>query len=221
MSRFSLCGWLERVADAAQGQGESPTSGPSPSEIESQRDREILGEWHKHPGLGPSQVVGQLRRRGVKVSMHTARRVIEEAGYRPPKVKREPHDERFEAVRPNHLWHLDFVHRNINRSSTFTLILIDDCSRYVVGHGVEDAERAELVTGVFEQAIERHGRPERVIRDKGSAFWAWDLTLHCAAHRAWHRSGGCRAQGVERQSRSVQRESTQGAIRRAPILRHR
>lgn len=86
MSRFSLCGWLERVADAAQGQGESPTSGPSPSEIESQRDREILGEWHKHPGLGPSQVVGQLRRRGVKVSVHTARRVMEEAGYRPPKV---------------------------------------------------------------------------------------------------------------------------------------
>lgn len=173
MSRFSLYGWLKRVADAAQGQGESPTSGPSPSEIESQRDREILGEWHKHPGLGPSQVVGQLRRRGVKVSVHTARRVMEEAGYRPPKVKREPHNERFEAVLPNHLWHLDFVHRNINRSSTFTLILIDDCSRYVVGHGVEDAERAELVTGVFEQAVERHGRPERVMHDKGSAFWSW------------------------------------------------
>jgi transposase InsO family protein len=96
-----------------------------------------------------------------------------DAGYRPPKVKREPHDERFEAVRPNHLWHLDFVHRNINRSSTFTLILIDDCSRYVVGHGVEDAERAELVVGVFEQAAERHGRPERVMHDKGSAFWSW------------------------------------------------
>jgi hypothetical protein len=39
----------------------------------------------------------------------TARRVMEDAGYRPPKVKREPHDERFEAVRPNHLWHLDYA----------------------------------------------------------------------------------------------------------------
>jgi transposase InsO family protein len=96
-----------------------------------------------------------------------------ENGYRPPKVKREPHDNRYEAVRPNHLWHLDFVHRYINRSSTFTLILIDDYSRFVVGHGVDEAERADLVVHTFEQAAERYGRPERVMNDKGSAFWSW------------------------------------------------
>lgn len=173
VSRFSLYGWLKATRKAAEGAGSAPTSGLAPEDMEAQRDREILAEWRKHPGLGPSQIVNQLRRNGIKVSVHTTRRVMEEAGYRPPKVKREPHDERFEAVRPNHMWHLDFVHRNINRSSTFTLILIDDCSRYVVGHGVEDAERAELVTNVFEQAVERHGRPERVMHDKGSAFWSW------------------------------------------------
>ena len=173
ISRFSIYSWLRQVDKAAKGEGPSPTSGPAPADIEAQRDREILAEWHKHPGLGPSQVVNQLRRGGVKVSVHTVRQVMTDAGYRPPKVKREPHDERFEAVRPNHLWHLDFVHRHINRSSSFTLILIDDCSRYVVGHGVDDAERAELVTSVFEQAVERHGRPERVMHDKGSAFWSW------------------------------------------------
>ena len=173
VSRFSIYAWLRRVDAAAKGNGPSPTSGPSPAEIESQRDQEILNEWRKHPGLGPSQIVGQLRRGGVKVSVHTVRRVMTDAGYRPPKVKREPHDARYESVRPNHLWHLDFVHRHINRTSTFTLILIDDCSRYVVGHGVDEAERADLVIGVFEQAVERHGRPEQVMHDKGSAFWSW------------------------------------------------
>ena len=113
MSRFSLYGWMKQVERAATGDGPSPTSGPAPAEIEAQRDREILAEWHKHPGLGPSQIVNQLRRGGVKVSIHTARQVMTDAGYRPPKVKREPHDERFEAVRPNHLWHLDFVHRHL------------------------------------------------------------------------------------------------------------
>src|ERR1041384_692808 len=126
ISRFSIYDWKRKVEKAAAGEGPSPTSGPSPQTIEEQRDQEILGEWRKHPGLGPSQIRNQLRRRGVKVSVTTARRVMEDAGYRPPKVKREPHDERFEAVRPNHLWHLDFVHRNINRATTFTLILIDD-----------------------------------------------------------------------------------------------
>jgi putative transposase len=173
VSRFSLYQWQRKVERAAEGQGPSPTSGPSASQIEQQRDREILDEWHKHPGLGPSQIVNQLRRRNVKVSVNTARRVMEDAGYRPPKVKREPHNELYEAVRPNHLWHLDFVHRNINRTSTFTLILIDDYSRYVVGHGIDDAERADLVINTFEDAVQQHGRPERVMNDKGSAFWSW------------------------------------------------
>src|SRR5690606_13304996 len=159
VSRFSIYEWRRKVAKAATGGGSAPTTGAAQSDVEAQRDQEIMAEWRRHPGLGPSQIRNQLRRQGIKVSVHTVRRVMEDAGYRPPKVKREPHDQRYEAVRPNHLWHLDFVHRHINRSSTFTLILIDDFSRFVVGHGVDDAERADFVIKTFEQAVERHGRP--------------------------------------------------------------
>ena len=174
ISRFSIYDWRRKLEKAAKGEGPSPTSGPAPAEVEAKRDREILDEWRKHPGLGPSQIVNQLRRAGVKVAVHTARRVMEDAGYRPPKIKREPHDQRYEAVRPNQLWHLDFVHRHVNRSSTFTLILIDDHSRYVVGHGVDEgAERAEMVIKTFEEAVARHGRPESVMDDRGAAFWSW------------------------------------------------
>jgi putative transposase len=173
MSRFAIYDWQRKLEQANAGKGPSPTSGPAPQEIEEQRDREILGEWRKHPGLGPSQIRNQLRRRGIRVSITTARRVMEDAGYRPPKVKREPHDERYEAVRPNHLWHLDYVHQHINRAETHTLILLDDCARFVTGHGVDDAERAEMVIRTFEEAVERHGKPERVMHDRGAAFWSW------------------------------------------------
>jgi len=173
VSRFTIYQWLRKAEAAANGESDAITSGPTPTEIESQRDMEILAEYEKHPGLGPSQVRNQLRRKGVKVSVHTVRRVMESAGYRPPKVERRPHDRRYEAVRPNHLWHLDFVHRHINRANTFTLILLDDCSRFVVGHGVDDAERADMVIETFERAVERHGKPERVMNDRGSAFWSW------------------------------------------------
>jgi putative transposase len=172
-SRFAIYDWRRKVERAAAGEGPSPTSGPAPAEVEAQRDREILSEWHRHPGLGPSQIRNQLRRRGVKVAVATVRRVMEDAGYRPPKVRSQRHDERFEAVRPNHLWHLDYVHRHINRAQTHTLILLDDCSRYVTGHGVDDAERADLVIETFEEAVGRHGKPEMVLHDKGSAFWSW------------------------------------------------
>ncbi|MBT3328125.1 MAG: transposase family protein, partial [Gemmatimonadales bacterium] len=85
----------------------------------------------------------------------------------------DAHNQRFESVRPSHLWHLDFVHRHINRANTFTLILIDDYSRFVVGHGVDDAERADMVIQTFSNAVTRHGKPEMVMHDKGSAFWSW------------------------------------------------
>ncbi|MDY0002229.1 MAG: DDE-type integrase/transposase/recombinase [Polyangia bacterium] len=173
VSRFSHYSWQRQVRLAAEGKGDSPTAGPAPAEIETQRDREILDDWHRHPGLGPSQIRNQLRRKNVKVSVQTARRVMEESGYRPPKVKRQGHDERFEAVRPNHLWHLDYVHRFINRTGVHTLILLDDHSRFVVGHGTDDAERADMVIDTFEQAVRRHGKPEMVIHNKGAAFWSW------------------------------------------------
>jgi len=173
MSRYSIYEWQRKAKLAAEGKGSSPTSGPDPTTVEEQRDREVLSTWREHPGLGPSQVRNQLRRKGVKVSTNTVRRIMEDAGYRPPKVKRHGHDKRFEAVRPNHLWHLDFVQRWIGRASTFTLIVIDDHSRFVVGHGVDDAERADLVVQTFEEAVCRHGKPEIVLHDKGSAFWSW------------------------------------------------
>ena len=173
VSRYTIYDWRRKVRLAAEGKGDSPTSGPSVQQIEAQRDKEILDEWHRHPGLGPSQIKNQLRRKGVKVSVQTTRRVMEETGYRPPKVKRQGHDERFEAVRPNHMWHLDYIHRFINRTAVHTLILLDDHSRFVVGHGTDDAERADLVIETFEQAVSRHGKPEMVLHDKGSAFWSW------------------------------------------------
>ena len=174
MSRFSLYEWRRKAKLAAAGKGPSPTSGPDPAEVEAKRDHEILDLWREHPGLGPSQVKNQLRRRGVKVSTGTVRRVMEDAGYRPPKRReRKEHDRRYEAIRPNHIWHLDFVHRWIGRASTFTLILIDDHARFVTGHGVDDAERADMVLRTFEEAVARHGRPEMVVHDKGSAFWSW------------------------------------------------
>jgi putative transposase len=174
VSRYAIYAWDRQVEKAAKGDGPSPTAGPAPKDLEAQRDKEILDEWHRQPGLGPSQIKNQLRRKGIKTSVNTVRRVMEEAGYRPPKVERKPHDQRFEAVRPNHLWHLDFVQRNIHRANTFTLILIDDHSRYVVGHGVDEgAERADFVIAAFEEAVLRHGRPEMVMSDKGSAFWSW------------------------------------------------
>ena len=102
ISRWSVHEWKRLAERAAEGKGPSPTSGPDPKDVETLRDREILAVFKEHPGLGPSQVRNQLRRKGIKVAIATTRHVMEDAGYRPPKIKREPHLKNYEAVRPNH-----------------------------------------------------------------------------------------------------------------------
>ena len=52
VSKFSIYAWKKAVARAARGEGDSPTSGPDPADVEAQRDKEILDEWRRHPGLG-------------------------------------------------------------------------------------------------------------------------------------------------------------------------
>lgn len=173
ISRATLRDWERKAAKAAKGEGPSPTSGPDPKSVEEKRDAAILTEWRKQQGLGPSQVRNQLRRKGVKVSVQTVRRVMEGDGYVPPKVQRRDHTGEYEAIRPNQMWHLDFLHRHIHRQQVFILALIDDFSRFVPGWAIDDAERADAVITGFEAAVERHGKPEAVMHDGGSAFWSW------------------------------------------------
>lgn len=172
--RFTIYDWQRKVRLHAEGKsGDSPVVG-SDEDAAASRDHRVLAEWKSHPGLGPSQVRNQLRRQGMKISLHTVRCVMDANGYVAPKVRRvEVHDQRYEAVRPNHLWHLDFLHRYIHKQKIYVLLVLDDYSRFIVGAAVWDGERVAAVQDTFLSAVNRHGRPEKVMSDGGSAFYAW------------------------------------------------
>jgi len=173
-TRFSIYEWQRKVALHAQGKTtESPVVG-SDENAAVIRDQKILQEWKSCAGLGPSQVRNQLRRQGFKVSIHTVRCVMEANGYVTPTVRRDTeHDQRYEAVRPNQLWHLDFLHRHIHKQKIYVLILLDDFSRFIVGGALWDGERVAAVQETFLAAVNRHGKPEKALSDGGSAFHAW------------------------------------------------
>lgn len=174
ISRFSLNEWRRNHKRAQeQGTSDDPLAGADEDKAAG-REQRVLDEWRKQPGLGPSQVRNQLRRAGFKVSVNTARRVMQEHGYVPPKVKRvESHNRRYEAVRPNQLWHLDYLQRHINKQKISVLFLVDDFSRFIPGFALSDEDRAETVVECFESSVSRHGKPEAVMSDGGAAFWAW------------------------------------------------
>ena len=68
-SRHSIYAWLREAEAAAAGEPQASTTSPAPptsdAVTEEQRDAEILGEYARHPGLGPSQIKNQLRRKGL------------------------------------------------------------------------------------------------------------------------------------------------------------
>ena len=138
-----------------------------------ERDRRVLAMWRQHPGYGPSQIRNMLKRGGFRVSVGTVRHVMEENGYLPPKLKRKEHVGRYEASRPRELYHLDFYHFYIHKQKQCVLFIEDDFSRFIAGWAMVPTEQADPVIESFDLAVQRYGRPDGVMSDRGSAFHSW------------------------------------------------
>jgi transposase InsO family protein len=170
--------WRRAMKRRASAAGEAQSNGGEPAlgEVEDRseaRDRKILAMWRQHPGYGPSQIRNQLRRAGFKVSVATVRHVMESHGYLPPKLKRKEHVGRYEAGRPRELYHLDFYHFHVHKQKQCVLFIEDDFSRYIAGWTMVSVEAGAPVLRCFEQCVQRYGRPEAVMSDRGSAFHSW------------------------------------------------
>ena len=137
------------------------------------RDRKILDMWRQHPGYGPSQIRNMLKRSGFKVSVGTVRHVMEQNGYLPPTLRKKEHVGRYEAGRPRELYHLDFYHFYVHKQKQCVLFVEDDFSRFIAGWALVGSENADAVIGCFIQAVERYGKPEGLMSDRGAAFHSW------------------------------------------------
>lgn len=182
VSRWSVYEWRGRQArakskSAAEAALLPRSSRPhtSPRKLAEDRYHLIAETWLANQALGPRQVRNQLRRtHALRVGTSTVRRVLEEHGYVPPKVKVERRPaRRYEAVRPNQQWHLDFIQCYVHKARVYLLLIEDDHSRFLVGHALCEGERAEPVCDAMDQAIARHGKPEVIVVDGGSGFFSW------------------------------------------------
>jgi transposase InsO family protein len=182
VSRWSINEWRRRqtaaptVKEAAEAlQPRSSRPKRNAQKLSEERHHVIAETWLQNQALGPRQVRQLLRRtHALRVGTSTVRRVMEEQGYVPPKIKVERRSaSRYEAVRPNQQWHFDFVHFFLHKVKLFLLLLEDDFSRFLPGWALCEGERAEPVVAAFDTAIARHGKPEQIVVDGGSGFFSW------------------------------------------------
>jgi transposase InsO family protein len=166
----SIKRWLKEQARRSEVYPSSATTAPNVKEA---RIQAILAVWREHPGYGPSQVRNILRRNGLKASVTTVRDVMETNGYMAPRFKKKTHTGAYEAARPRELYHLDFYHFHVHKQKQCLLFIEDDFSRFIVGWALAPAEAADPVITCFERAVERYGKPESVMADRGAAFHCW------------------------------------------------
>jgi transposase InsO family protein len=151
-------------ADPAQGLGEHEVAA-------------ILELKRQHPSMGPAQLRAQLKRfKGWRLSLKAIVRVLRGHGYEPVhrgSKPKGPEPVRFEAPRRNALWQADFTEVRVGGERLQVLIILDDFSRYVVGHALSDSPSSQIATETLRRAIARHGKPEAARTDRGGAFIAF------------------------------------------------
>ena len=127
--------------------------------------------------MGPAQLRAQLKRfMGWRLSIKAIARVLRGHGYALVHTKARPvgpEPVRFEAPRRNALWQADFCEVRVGDERLHALILLDDYSRFIVGHALTDSPSSAVVTATFRAAMARHGKPEAVRTDRGGAFVAF------------------------------------------------
>jgi transposase InsO family protein len=148
--------------------------------------RRICGALERHikqmrldnPQAGVRRIRDELRRdKGLEVSPETVRRVVNDAGLGnpPPQKRRGPPGVRhFEKELPNTLWQIDIFTFKLKRMYPVYLVgIIDDHSRYIVGHGLFRQQTSESVLEVVKGAIGQWGAPREILSDNGRQFAAW------------------------------------------------
>lgn len=156
----------------------SPYAPSDPAQGLSNQEVAAIVEWKtEHPSMGPAQIRSQLKRfKAWRISIKAIKRVLKQHGYESVYRGSRPQGEviqRFEAPRRNALWQADFAEVRVGPEKLYVLIMLDDFSRYVVGYALCSSPSSSIVVETFRAAIARHGKPESMRTDRGSAFVAF------------------------------------------------
>ena len=151
---------------------------PGTRRICGELDRRIKQARLDNPEAGVRRIRDELRRdQGLEVSAETVRRVVNDAGLGNPPIQKKhgpPEIRHFEKELPNALWQIDIFTFNLKRMYPVYLVgIIDDHSRYIVGHGLFRQQTAEAVLEVVKGAIGQWGAPREILSDNGRQFAAW------------------------------------------------
>jgi len=173
-----------------------------------QYEQEAILEYKKlYPSMQPAQLKKQLKRfKGWRISIKAIAKVLRANGYEMVHRGSRPEGPeplRFEAPRRGALWQADFGEFRVAGERLHLLVVLDDFSRFAVGHRLADSPEAEVVISTLTEAIARHGKPEALRTDRGGAFLSGELGRYLETElidhivgRSYHPEGGGKVESL-------------------------
>jgi len=139
-------------------------------------ERAAIRHAHARFKVGAVYLVPVLKRYyGIETNHMRVYRVMKEEGLLYHKARRRVRRRfvRWEREHSNTLWHVDWHQMKDPRWRGMWLIAYeDDASRRIMGHGVFAHATSALSVEVLKRAMAEHGRPESMLNDRGSTFYA-------------------------------------------------
>jgi transposase InsO family protein len=143
-------------------------------QITAEQEKAVLETWKQNSGFGPGQVRNQLRRQGKTISIRTIRSIMQANGYRGSKKKGDKKQcQRFEARCPLELAQMDILEFFINKLKVYMLLLLDDFSRFILGHRLLIKTSVDEVISLVQASIDRYGKMQEILTDRGFVFYSW------------------------------------------------
>jgi putative transposase len=163
---------------------------PRPRPAEEDKVRRRLREIaRKHPRWGWKTAHAILRREGHTINRKRTRRLWRDEGLRrPPACKRKRTRPPgggllLRAVRPNHVWAIDFqFDETADRRRLKLCNIVDEHTREALAMDVGRTCTADDVVAIIERLVAERGAPQQLRMDNGPELIAWALRDWCRMH---------------------------------------
>ena len=172
----TIYAWQKKLAEGGSDAlvDKRTLSHPGGRPVPDWKREKVLAIKETDPGFGPSQIRNQLRRQGMTISIQTIRQILKDAGYEVGS-RHAPKKEytRFEASRPLELAQIDICEFYLHKLKVYLVLLIDDFSRFILGFALLEAAKMDAIQKMVANAIQRYGKMERLLSDRGFVFHGW------------------------------------------------
>ena len=111
-----------------------------------------------------------LKERGYRISKNKIHEVLKMNGYAKEEENKKKRKKwiRYERKHSMELWHADWFYYN----GKWIIAYLDDASRLITGYGVFENATAENAIKVLREAMDNYGKPESILTDRGTQFYA-------------------------------------------------